>query len=155
MAKAASTPPLDQNKVSNEAQNLAGGQQPPDPNAENAPPQTGDPGNVPPPDPGNTPPAQPAVQSEQKTAAAPQISTGNPNAFKPGEKPETTPAPKRSKANLEKEYGPDYVVARKATAGESGKFTETVFSRTAWDLLGTNKEGWKQSVETPPEAKNL
>lgn len=107
-----------------------------------------------------------SLNPEHRTPPASGITQGNPGALKPGEVAAQKSATKaqaeplqeeedeRVHNDLVKQFGPDYVVARKEGTGDVETMT-TTFSRRAWDLLGPNKEGWKPLAKEPKEVTDL
>lgn len=81
---------------------------------------------------------------------APPLTNGSLGAMKPGAFENAT----GDDAEIVRKHGRDYVRAQK-DAQEGKPAQETIFSRRAWDLLGPNKEGWKPTVTVPKEVQEL
>jgi hypothetical protein len=155
---------VDQGKVKQDAENIAGGAVPKTP--AHSPTSVPD-GTVPPPKTPNT-----ETVTGKANPGPGVVTQSNPGAAKPGagnqgtgnQAGNQTPDPKSAatnqRAEIEAQYGPGAVQAEKVDAdGQPTGQTQT-FSKRAWDLLGPmkpngTKDGWRPAVEEPEEVKNL
>jgi hypothetical protein len=119
---------VDQNKIKGDAENLAHGKGTPEaPRAD------------------KTPEAATATDVQSLAAAQQQ-----PAAQQPAKVETLTQEDAEAKLDeqLKKEFGAGYVRAEKG--GQ-----KTTFTARAWELLGSNKEGWKPVTKKPAEVKAL